>query len=66
MVKPEEREIYQDAIEAYADLIKSQEKSAYLENANDCLHTLEYFEEFEKCRDLINVFPHLKYKNEQS
>jgi len=27
------------------------------------LHMLEYFEEFEKCKELISIFPHLKYKN---
>jgi hypothetical protein len=63
MVKPEEREIYEDAIDIYIDLVKSQETSAYLENANQCLHMLEYFEEFEKCKELISIFPHLKYKN---
>ena len=63
MVKPEEKEIYEDAIDVYLDLIKSQNGSAYVENATECLHLLEYFEEFEKCKDLIVIFPHLKYKN---
>jgi hypothetical protein len=60
MIRKEDREIYELAIEAYFDLIKKQEKSAYLTEAHECLELLEYFEEFEKCQDLVKIFPFLK------
>lgn len=60
MIKKEEKEIYELAIEAYVDLINKQEKSSYLPEAFECLELLEYFEEFEKCQDLVKLFPFLK------
>jgi hypothetical protein len=60
MVKPEDRELFGLILEAYADLIRSKHTSIYVPDAAECLKLLEYFEEFEKCQDLINNFPQLR------
>jgi hypothetical protein len=60
MVRKEDKEIYELAMEAYFDLIKKQEKSSFVAEAPECLELLEYFEEFEKCQELIKIFPYLK------
>jgi hypothetical protein len=65
MVKPEDRELFGLILEAYADLIRSKHSSIYVADAAECLRFLEYFEEFEKCQDLINNFPQLRtYESE--
>jgi hypothetical protein len=60
MVRKEDKEIYDLAIEIYVDLINKQERSTHLAEATECLELLEYFEEFEKCQELVKIFPYLK------
>ena len=60
MINPEDRELFNLILEAYADLIRSKNNSIYAADAAECLKLLEYFEEFEKCQDLINNFPQLR------
>lgn len=37
----------------YTDIVKYKKKSKMIDEAWDCLKVMEYFEEYEKCLDLI-------------
>lgn len=52
-MKVEEITIYNQAVDDYCQIIRRGGNN--MEEVKICLRTLEYFEDYEKCKDLLEV-----------
>lgn len=60
-MKKEEKDIYDSALKVYSSIIKWGGNS--LVEIEECISTLEYFEDYEKCKDLLEILNAYKSKN---
>lgn len=60
-LKKEEKQIYDSALKEYSSIIKWGGNS--LEEIRECIETLEYFEDYEKCKDLLEILNAYDSKN---
>jgi hypothetical protein len=52
-MRDEEVEIYNNNLELYSTIVRSKIKARDL--VEECLRVFEYFEDYEKCEDLIRI-----------
>jgi len=57
----EEKEIYDSALRVYSSIMKWGGNS--LVEIEECIGGLEYFEEYEKCKDRLEILNAYKSKN---
>jgi hypothetical protein len=60
-LKGEEKEIYDSALRVYSAIMKWGGNS--LTEIEECISTLEYFEDYEKCKELLEILNAYKSKN---
>lgn len=52
-MKAEEKDKYEETLLAYSSIVKY--KKATREEIVECIKAFEYFEDYEKCKDLIGI-----------
>ena len=60
-MKKEEIQKYNGIIETYSKIVKGKIKSK--KEIAGCIKSLEYFEEYEKCKDLVEILKKPQDKN---
>lgn len=61
VLEREEKEIYDSALRVYSSIMKWGGNS--LVEIEECIGVLEYFEDYEKCKDLLEILNAYKSKN---
>lgn len=61
VLEREEKEIYDSALRVYSSIMKWGGNS--LGEIEECIGVLEYFEDYEKCKDLLEILNAYKSKN---
>lgn len=62
-MREEEREVYDRALADYSLIIRSGGNS--LQQVENCMRTLEKFEDYEKCKDLLEILKAYTAKNDK-
>lgn len=52
-MKEEDKKVYDSALSDYSIIIRSGGNS--LDQIKDCIKAFEYFEDYEKCKDLLEI-----------
>ena len=60
-MREEDRKIYDRALADYSIIIRSGGNS--LQQIENCMHDLEKFEDYEKCKDLLEILKAYQSKN---
>lgn len=59
----EDKILYNSALRVYSAIMKSGGNS--IEEIKECIEILEEFEDYEKCKDLLEIFNAYKFKKEE-
>ncbi len=62
VLNQEEKNIYDSALRVYSSIIKWGGNS--LGEIQECIGVLEYFEDYEKCKELLEILNAYKNKNQ--
>ena len=62
VLNQEEKNIYDSALRVYSSIIKWGGNS--LGEIQECIDVLEYFEDYEKCKELLEILNAYKNKSE--
>jgi hypothetical protein len=60
-MREEDRKVYDRALADYSLIIRSGGNS--LQQIENCMHALENFEDYEKCKDLLEILKAYRSKN---
>jgi Na+/phosphate symporter len=59
-MKPDEIKKYEDNLSNYSLILRGDEKNK--DEILECIRIFEYFEDYEKCKDLIKVLDNIEAK----
>jgi len=60
-MKAEEKDKYEETLLAYSSIVKY--KKATKEEIVECIKAFEYFEDYEKCKDLIGILDDIEARS---
>jgi hypothetical protein len=63
-MREEDKKVYDSALSDYSIIIRSGGNS--LDQIKDCIKALEYFEDYEKCQDLLEILKTYQAKRNDS
>jgi hypothetical protein len=63
-MKKEDKKVYDSALSDYSIIIRNGGNS--LDQIKDCIKVLEYFEDYEKCKDLLEILKAYQAKRNNS
>lgn len=62
-MKDSDIKIYDTSLVAYSEIMSGHGKNKTIQEIKECLETFEKLEDYDKCRDLLNVMMEINNRN---